>query len=736
MFGGIGNWLKKRVDDVQGAFGVSNQAQTFKTNTQRPQPAQTVSRPQNQVQNGGWNQGSQNQGNQIRQPQMQIEKDVLAQPKFNLNQSLQNNGVSQPSTPKPPPMIARPEQPRPKTTEQLVDESYGTGITSRINRVKDLINPDTAADNIKRRAETGLTQSYDQQQKQRNEAAFNSPQKRGAAGQLAASAGRTLSTITNKAPGAAINIMGIGAEALPGTFSDGYGKGLQKFGTNINRGIDNRLNQSFAGDSKHDNKYINAAGGAAAQIPVQIATGGIGLAGQALQSASDEATKSQEKGKSALYALGVGGIQGGANYASEKVGLGGLTGKVSGGVIRNFASKALGEGAQEVQQQFTQNLLANKLYDKSQGLNQGLKESFVGGLAGGAVGGLGGSAYNKMSNGQLSSSPEVSKPTILDKATDLIKNRPQLNQGGYVEVGRTPKTIHPDDQNVMSDFIDTQRGVYKPTPQAQQALELDASRIAERYGLDMPNTTQKLANVFDQRLQQEKFAMPKPSLFEKAKERLTLKDQGGYIQTPGIADPVVNKKTGETLSQAVEKLKNFGWSGKDIQGYKNAVLGKYKPKVSDPNILDSVNPTGGLNVDYDPGSRMKMKLADNITTLDKTMGGNPDDKINVYRGAPATQKSINPGDFITTSKELAASYTGEGNVLEQQVYKSDILDDKNEPLGDEYLYRPQKKSLTERLGLPKLNEGGYVQIPFGRSEVNEGLSKPQIEFINDYAEML
>ena len=116
MFGGIGNWLKKRVDDVQGAFGVSNQAQTFKTNTQRPQPAQTVSRPQNQVQNGGWNQGSQNQGNQIRQPQMQIEKDVLAQPKFNLNQSLQNNGVSQPSTPKPPPMIARPEQPRPKTT--------------------------------------------------------------------------------------------------------------------------------------------------------------------------------------------------------------------------------------------------------------------------------------------------------------------------------------------------------------------------------------------------------------------------------------------------------------------------------------------------------------------------------------------------------------------------------------------------------------------------------------------
>mgnify|MGYP006972345865 CR=1 FL=1 len=46
MFGGIANWLKKRVDDVQGAFGVSNTAQTFKTNVAKPAPAQTVSRPQ------------------------------------------------------------------------------------------------------------------------------------------------------------------------------------------------------------------------------------------------------------------------------------------------------------------------------------------------------------------------------------------------------------------------------------------------------------------------------------------------------------------------------------------------------------------------------------------------------------------------------------------------------------------------------------------------------------------
>lgn len=84
MIGGIGNWLKKRVDDVQGAFGVSNTAQTFKTNTPKAAPARTISR--------------QSQPQQFSQPAQtnKITNDVnsVMQPRFNLNQSLQNNGVN------------------------------------------------------------------------------------------------------------------------------------------------------------------------------------------------------------------------------------------------------------------------------------------------------------------------------------------------------------------------------------------------------------------------------------------------------------------------------------------------------------------------------------------------------------------------------------------------------------------------------------------------------------------
>lgn len=111
-------------------------------------------------------------------------------------------------------------------------------------------------------------------------------------------------------------------------------------------------------------------------------------------------------------------------------------------------------------------------------------------------------------------------------------------------------------------------------------------------------------------------------------------------------------------------------------------------------IINNLNPTGGLLVDYNPKARMTAKLADNITTLDKTMGGSPDDIITIYRGATKKQKKIVPGDYITTNKELAKSYTGDGNVLEMEARKGDILDDINEPLGEEYIYRPKEYEKT------------------------------------------
>lgn len=103
--------------------------------------------------------------------------------------------------------------------------------------------------------------------------------------------------------------------------------------------------------------------------------------------------------------------------------------------------------------------------------------------------------------------------------------------------------------------------------------------------------------------------------------------------------------------------------------------------------LDTLNPTGGLHVDYDPKSRMTMPLGKNITTYDKTANLKPDDIVTVYRGTSGGK--INPGDFITTNYNLAKSYSGKGKVAELKVKASDILDDVTEPLGEEYIYRPK-----------------------------------------------
>lgn len=113
-------------------------------------------------------------------------------------------------------------------------------------------------------------------------------------------------------------------------------------------------------------------------------------------------------------------------------------------------------------------------------------------------------------------------------------------------------------------------------------------------------------------------------------------------------------------------------------------------------VLKSLNPTGGLYVDYTPQIRATQPIGGTLTTIDKTMGGSPDDLITIYRGAPKKQKKIVPGDFITDMKELAQSYTGDGNVLMMKVRKGDILDDIEEGLGNEYIYRPGADKLIKK----------------------------------------
>lgn len=113
------------------------------------------------------------------------------------------------------------------------------------------------------------------------------------------------------------------------------------------------------------------------------------------------------------------------------------------------------------------------------------------------------------------------------------------------------------------------------------------------------------------------------------------------------------------------------------------------------NVLNSVNPTGSVFVDYNPHHRANTPLAKNIVSYDKTSGGSPDELVTIYRGLPKNQKNINSGDFVTTNSRLARDYAGDGHVIKMTVKKSELLDDINEPLGEEYIYRKPQRPLTQ-----------------------------------------
>ena len=117
--------------------------------------------------------------------------------------------------------------------------------------------------------------------------------------------------------------------------------------------------------------------------------------------------------------------------------------------------------------------------------------------------------------------------------------------------------------------------------------------------------------------------------------------------------------------------------------------GKAEPLKSKQK-LDSLNPTGSVFSKYTPKQRATAELADNITTLDKTMKKPADEMITIYRGT-GKGGDIVAGDFVTTNKQLAKDYAGTGRVIEKKVRLSDVLDDLDEPLGEEYIYRPQAK---------------------------------------------
>ena len=199
----------------------------------------------------------------------------------------------------------------------------------------------------------------------------------------------------------------------------------------------------------------------------------------------------------------------------------------------------------------------------------------------------------------------------------------------------------------------------------------------------------------------ETFQKTKPATIQDIPQLVEMRnklvsEQGYKVQD---ADAVLNvqlegartlsQKTGETVNDWYNRVNPVLNIGEDVV----SDLGQ---GVNRKLVINNLNPSEkGVFDTYSPDNIMNAELAENITTLDKTMNKPPEDEITIYRGAVSSQKEIVAGDFITTNKQLAKDYAGTGKVLEKKVRLKDILDDSTESLGEEYLYYPKDYKLQQ-----------------------------------------
>jgi hypothetical protein len=319
---------------------------------------------------------------------------------------------------------------------------------------------------------------------------------------------------------------------------------------------------------------------------------------------------------------------------------------VKGGRLRNYAMRAVGAVA-------------------------GSQGGVLGSLAGSEIGGV---VADIITNNQLGSSIKMNliknitdDPAILKQAEDLLGSVQQAELLGLPapsgKVGATGKEVI----NALPSR--TERSVGFPQLSPNMSRQNTANSTI-KSNVIQDNTTTATAKS--------------KGITKKTVVTSLEQEASNFTNGKDFYSKISNKSLDELRSKGIkgeEQITN--WFNKNIT-----------PKEQ---VITSVNPTGSLYVDYTPQARMTMKLGKNMTTLDKTSGKSPDTLITVYRGAPKTQKQIVGGDFITTNYDLAKSYAGNGHVIESKVKMKDILDDSESPLGDEYIYRPQKTiSLLEQ----------------------------------------
>jgi hypothetical protein len=285
--------------------------------------------------------------------------------------------------------------------------------------------------------------------------------------------------------------------------------------------------------------------------------------------------------------------------------------------------------------------------------------------------------------------PELNEPSL--KAITELEKQLTLLEGNKTQTGKDKAAaIRTQIKNIQENQLQEEAVAETVVAETPEIAQQRVDRIAEIETI-ITNDDAKIENPL-----LEGIRPLLPAERTKLQTELeTLKSEQDAIQKQAADESVLRTE------QPQMGLQQVGEGNIQPQGITTGTEEVAPTQPQQEVAITTLNPTGTIFTEYTPEDRDRLPLGENITTYDVTAGVNPTEKVTVYRGVPNDVNEIKSGDFVTTNKQLATDYAGTGKVISMEVNANEILDDKTEPLGEEYILRIPQPEVSSQTQAPK-----------------------------------